>query len=531
MKKNLLHIFMATFCMMLMAITAQAQCYILGSDNKWQTNVASAELQATGTDGVYEGEVAFTNGAQYFTIVTKLTEAEDDWTGLLPYRYGPATNNNLLTVNTPMAFYPQRDASFMVPTANGTYRIRVDFNNSKVTLLGNFPTQVYLIGSKGEFLPNVASETIAMSETEGVYKATVNFESLYFSVLTQLGATDDDWTGIEPYRYGGGAVKINRENNLTLTDEAFSITETGTYDVTIDLRNMTVMLYSATYVPEYPDAIYLHGLDGTIAADKGEAIEWDEVEGVYTGWVHFRSNQFNISTALASTPDGWEEIGDKRIGAATATCNVETNLTVNLKKGEWTNFFVDASEENSLYVCMTLDLRNNRMTIYGNDENYPTGYPKELYLLGNDGAWLFKIPTGVLSATAEGKYEGDITFTSDEGLFAILQRLGMNWDFVNAKRLAPYSDGDWANLNEDIPFFTTDNPGAWAFQGPAGTYAISVDLTTNVIRITEKAPSAITAPMAAPTAKSYFYDLNGRYLGTKAPQKGIAVVKGKKIAF
>lgn len=131
MKKNLLHIFMATFCMMLMAITAQAQCYILGSDNKWQTNVASAELQATGTDGVYEGEVAFTNGAQYFTIVTKLTETDGDWAGLLPYRYGPATNNALLTVNTPMDIHPQRDASFKVPTADGTYRIRVDFNTAR----------------------------------------------------------------------------------------------------------------------------------------------------------------------------------------------------------------------------------------------------------------------------------------------------------------------------------------------------------------------------------------------------------------
>ena len=503
----------------------------LSGEPKWQTNVASTELQATGTDGVYEGEVAFTNGAQYFTIVTKLTEAGDDWAGLRPYRYGPATNNNLLTVNTPLAIYPQADASFMVPTANDTYRIRVDFNNSKVTLIGNFPTQVYLIGSKGEFLPNVASETIAMSETEGVYKATVNFDNLYFSVLTKLAATEDDWTGIEPYRYGGGVAKINRENHLALTDEAFSIPETGTYDVTIDLRNMTIMLYSATYVPEYPDAIYLHGLDGTLAADKGEALEWDEVEGVYTGWVHFRSNQFNISTALASTPDGWEEIGDKRIGTATATCDVETNLTVNLKKGEWTNFFVDASEENSLYVCMTLDLRNNRMTFYGNDNNYPTGYPKELYLLGTDNAWLFKIPTGVLSATAEGKYEGDITFTTDNGQFAILQRLGMNWDFVNAKRLAPYSDGDGANLNEDILFFTTGDAGAWTFQGSAGTYAISVDLKSKVIRITEKVPSGITAPMATPIAKSYFYDLNGRYLGTKAPQKGIVVVKGKKIAF
>lgn len=531
MKKNLLHFFMVTFCMMLMTITAHAQCYVIGSDNEWLTNVASAELQATGTEGVYEGEVSFTNGAQYFSIVTKLTETEGDWAGLLPYRYGPALNNSVLTVNTPMTINSGRDASFKVPTAGGTYRIRVDVNASEVTLIGNFPPQVYLIGSNGEFLPNVASETIAMSETEGVYKATVNFDDLYFSVLTKLGATEDDWTGIEPYRYGGGVAKINRENQLALTDEAFSIPETGTYDVTVDLRNMTIMLYSATYVPQYPDVIYLHGLDGTLAADKGEPLAWDETEGVYTGWVDFRSNQFNISTALASTPDGWEEISDKRIGAATATCNVETNLTVNLKKGEWTNFFVDASEEKSLYVCMTLDLRNNRMTIYGNDENYPTGYPKELYLLGTDNAWFFKIPTGVLSATEEGKYEGDITFTTDNALFAILQRLGMNWDFVNAKRLNPYTDGALANLNENIGFFTGGVDGAWTFQGSAGTYAISVDLKSNVIRITEKVPSGITGPMATPIAKSYFYDLNGRYLGTNAPKKGIAVVKGKKIAF
>ena len=531
MKKNLLHIFMVAFCMMLMTITAQAQCYIIGSDNKWQTNVASAELQATDTEGVYEGVVAFSNGSQYFTVVTKLTENDNDWEGLSFYRYGPDFNNDMLTLNTPMTMYAKKDASFMVPAADGTYRIRVDFNTNKITILGNFPKQVYLIGSNGEFKPNEASETIAMSETEGVYKATVNFEDLYFFVLTQLGTTENDWTGIEPYRYGGGTAKINRTNRLNRTEQTFTIPEKGSYDVTIDLRNMTILLYSATYVPEYPDAIYLHGLDGTLAADKGEALEWDEVEGVYTGWVHFRSNQFNISTALASTPDGWEEISDKRIGAATATCNVETNLTVNLKKGEWTNFFVDASEEKSLYVCMTLDLRNNRMIIYGNDENYPTDYPKELYLLGTDNAWFLKIPTGVLSATDEGKYEGDITFTTDNGQFVILQRLGMNWDFVNAKRLNPNFDGALANLNEDIRFFTTGDAGVWKFQGSAGTYAISVDLKSKVIRITEKVPSGITAPMATPIAKSYFYDLNGRYLGTKAPQKGIVVVKGKKIAF
>lgn len=206
---------MVAFCMMLMTITAQAQCYIIGSDNKWQTNVASAELQATDTEGVYEGVVAFSNGSQYFTVVTKLTENDNDWEGLSFYRYGPDFNNEMLTLNTPMTMYAKKDASFMMPAADGTYRIRVDFNTNKITILGNFPKQVYLIGSNGEFKPNEASETIAMSETEGVYKATVNFEDLYFFVLTQLGTTKDDWTGIEPYRYGGGTAKINRTTDST----------------------------------------------------------------------------------------------------------------------------------------------------------------------------------------------------------------------------------------------------------------------------------------------------------------------------
>ena len=148
--------------------------------------------------------------------------------------------------------YAKKDASFMMPAADGTYRIRVDFNTNKITILGNYPKQVYLIGSNGEFKPNEASETIAMSETEGVYKATVNFKNLYFSVLTQLGTTEDDWTGIEPYRYGGGAAKINRTNELNRTDEAFCITETGSYDVTIDLRNMTSCSTAQHTFPSIP---------------------------------------------------------------------------------------------------------------------------------------------------------------------------------------------------------------------------------------------------------------------------------------
>ena len=50
-----------------------------------------------------------------------------------------------------------------------------------------------------------------------------------------------------------------------------------------------------------------------------------------------------------------------------------------------------------------------------------------------------------------------------------------------------------------------------------------------VIRISEKAETGIVAPNFKTPAKSYYYDLNGRFLGNVEPQKGIYVVKGKKV--
>lgn len=73
-------------------------------------------------------------------------------------------------------------------------------------------------------------------------------------------------------------------------------------------------------------------------------------------------------------------------------------------------------------------------------------------------------------------------------------------------------------------------PGAWLFSGEPGTYDIKVDLTqgNGVIRISAKSDTGITAPTAAPAAKNY-YDLQGRFLGNVEPQKGVYVVKGKKV--
>ena len=524
MKKSLLKLLMSLLMIMTATVTASAQCYILGNDGNWQTNKASAELQKTDIDGVYEGEVTFAPNAKYFGIVTKLTEEPDDWLGLLEYRYGPAKANQLLSYDNPQEMVFQKDASFKVP-GEGTYRLRVDFNAMTVTMLGTYPSSLYVLGSKGNIEPTIGEEPLPMTETKGVYKATIEFTNTKFSIISSENSK----------QLGGGRVLINRDNDIAYNDSYFSITKPGTYEVTVDLRNMTMKLFNETYVPDYPDCVYFLGTDGNKVADEGVELTWKDEEGVYTGWVNFESNKFYISSALASTPDGWDEIKDYRIGAPTATCNVEPNLTVGVEKGVDSEFLIEfPAGTSSYYALVTLDLPNKRMTIYDNDPNYPQGYPKELYVIGSTGKWHYNIPANIISATeAPGIYEGEITFKGEQSslYFAILKRLAIDWATVNATRLSPANDGDIANLNEDIIVGKPNLPGAWKFTGKPGTYDIRVDLTQDmgVIRISEKAETGIVAPNIKTPAKSYYYDLNGRFLGNVEPQKGIYVVKGKKV--
>ena len=524
MKKSLLKLLMSLLMIMTATVTASAQCYILGNDNNWQTNKAGAELQKTDNEGVYEGEVTFAPNAQYFTIVTKLTERSADWDVLREYRYGPAKHNQLLSYNNPETIVGKMETSFQVP-GEGTYRLRVDFNAMTVTMLGTYPSSLYVLGSKGNFEPTIGEEPLPMTETEGVYKATIEFTNTRFSIISSENSK----------QLGGGRVLINRDNDIAYNDSYFSITKPGTYEVTVDLRNMTMKLFNETYVPDYPDCVYFLGTDGNKVADEGVELTWKDEEGVYTGWVNFESNKFYISSALASKSDGWDEIKDYRIGAPTAPCNVEPNLTVGVEKGVDSEFLIEFPAETSSYACVTLDLPNKRMTIYGSDPNYPQGYPKELYVVGSTGKWYSNIPANIISATeVPGIYEGEITFKGEQSslYFSILKRLAIDWATVNATRLSPAIDGDIANLNEDIIVRKPNlDPGAWKFTGEPGTYDIRVDLTQGmgVIRISEKAETGIVAPNIKTPAKSYYYDLNGRFLGNVEPQKGIYVVKGKKV--
>lgn len=398
-----------------------------------------------------------------------------------------------------------------------------------------FPTEIYLIGSDGNWDFTKASATLPQTTTKGVYKGKVNVSGQNFIITTKLIKTDNDWDDFNTnYRYTGGTIKPNTEIAIIKGGDSFFVPSAGEYTFTVDMRNMTLKAESETVVTKYPNNVYFFGTDGEMKANSATKVTWEEVDGVYVGWVEFKANTFKIATKMGNTADDWDAIAENAIGTETEACNIETDLTVNLKTGTWTTFNINASKEAPVKAQVSLDLRKNRITLFSCDDNYPAKYPKEMYVMGSNQEWYTTIPSDIIPAAAEaGKYVGKITFSNDiadcgYGFFNIYKRFGKDWTYLHGRE-----DGEKVNVGSEIPAFV-DNKLAhysWFFTGAPGTYYISIDLTRDngYFTISENEPTAINTPLAKPTGKTYYYDLNGHFLGTQEPQKGVYVVKGKKV--
>ena len=161
--------------------------------------------------------------------------------------------------------------------------------------------------------------------------------------------------------------------------------------------------------------------------------------------------------------------------------------------------------------------------------------------MGSNQEWYPTIPSDIIPAAAEdGKYVGKITFSNeiadednDLFIFKLHQRYGRDYYFVDSKGLSTSRPDEKVNIGTETALFPYEaiDPRSMSFTGAPGTYYISIDLTrdSGYFTISENEPTAINTPLAKPTGKTYYYDLNGHFLGTQEPQKGVFVVKGKKV--
>ncbi|MGM9829014.1 MAG: hypothetical protein ACI30C_03140 [Muribaculaceae bacterium] len=192
-------------------------------------------------------------------------------------------------------------------------------------------TKMYVLGHTAAnnytWAANVGQQ-LTLGE-DGLYHGEVTFaqsadaaetEYSYFGLATVLGADENDWEGLAVNRYGaeyGDQPITNKEaTKFIKSDYSFKV-QNGTYDVTVDLNNMTVTVVNhKEVVVTYPEELYMIGTFNGWTFDNYATLKPVEgKEGVYEGTATFTAeeNWFGISGAIAAD---WDTFNNKRFGPA-----------------------------------------------------------------------------------------------------------------------------------------------------------------------------------------------------------------------
>lgn len=497
---------------------AYPECvYVLGSDNVWNPSAPSATLTRGRLQGVYEGDVTMTN--TYFALGTALGSNASDWGTFNASRYAPEQADQLLGMGQTLPIFKGQDRSFKV-LSTGEYRLTVDLKAMTVTLTGSLPKQLYIIDTTPE-TPDYATPLATLTPgADGWYRGTVTFTGTQFALTSKIGDEETVFDNSYSRSTDNKWVRINYVNEICSSATMMLLEDPGTYNVAVDLYSSTAYFEKDGYVPPMPYTLSVTNEDGSTVSILSD----DDKRHVYTGEV-----LLGESTDLYSITSGTVNVS--LAGKLTLWANTTTDITTGKDAPNKMYIEKPAGQDN---IYMTVDLDNNRIVTYGADYIYPVGYPNELYVVGNAQGWYCNIPQCVLKETAEsGVYEGEVSLYNG-AYFAILQRLGWDWGFVNDKRLTPAEDGTLAEAGQDISYSVYDMSGlyyagAWMFSGEEGTYTMTVDMRTSTFKLTKKTPSGIGGVAEATEgAQQPLYDLQGRRVnGKTAP--GIYVQQGKKM--
>lgn len=226
-----------------------------------------------------------------------------------------------------------------------------------------YPSELFIIGSATNWDPEAGIQMT--KEPEGIYKAVIT-GPCNLSFVTTLSS---DWDEINANRYGfsmtndNASIALNETTAIVKDSGAINVPYDGTFDVTVDLKNMTVIIEGDVPVV-YPEKLYLIGTVEPAAwnpADDTHVAEKTTDEGVY------KISNVSIMSASAgdeygyfaftSTPsEDWTEVNLNRFGPTVSDAELLDKTEMEIARNDFA-FKIIAGDYD-----ITVDLVNN--TIY-----------------------------------------------------------------------------------------------------------------------------------------------------------------------
>ena len=301
---------------------AVAPLYITGA------NVGGNWDPANAAEFTFDGE-NYTFTLTEATTEFKISTSKGSWD---EFNAGNLAADAAITNGGTVKLSVNKDGQNIVLPWAGVWTITVAGDLSTLTATtetprpDNFPATIYMVGHDNAWDP---ANPLEIKGQYGVYTMEgVEFTNAEFKISTSKGS----WDNFNANSYDAtSTVAIGDPATLKKGDQNIKIAATGTYDVTIDLENMTITL---TGKVEYPEVIYAIGNVNGYSWSTSEGVVLTHTEdGVYEGEFEIDNaeNGFGYFQFATTLGDSWDAVNaGTRYGALEPDQLVEANTTYSM---------------------------------------------------------------------------------------------------------------------------------------------------------------------------------------------------------
>lgn len=260
--------------------------------------------------------------------------------------------------------------SFSLPRESGEVVVAAPSKYDISITSDEYPAELFIIGGVTD--PVWSPETgIKMKKgEEGVYTAQITTNAVTDNIGI-VSVLDAEWETVNANRWGfennNATVTLNKAMPIVKGQGAICIGAVGTFDVTVDLKNMTILVEGEPVV-EYPETLYIIGNvteDVVFLPNVGKELVKDADANVYRAEdIQIYDNgesgygYFAFVEQLGADEEDWNTVNANRFGPAVSDTEITDGVAAEIGNNGDTSYKVKAG-----IYDFVVDLDNGTITI------------------------------------------------------------------------------------------------------------------------------------------------------------------------
>lgn len=292
--------------------------------------------------------------------VTKDENGVPSFTKLYEFNTGCGTNTNAIAFDYANNIYVASNSgelfkSFSLPRESGEVVVSAPSKYDVTISSDEYPAELYIIGGVTD--PVWSPETgIKMKKgEEGVYTAQITTNAVTDNIGI-VSVLDAEWETVNANRWGfaedNATVALGTAMPIVKGTGAICIGAVGTFDVTVDLKNMTILVEGEPVV-EYPETLYIIGNvteDVVFLPNVGKELVKDADANVYRAEdIQIYDNgesgygYFAFVEQLGADEEDWNTVNANRFGPAVSDTEITDGVAAEIGNNGDTSYKAKAA--------------------------------------------------------------------------------------------------------------------------------------------------------------------------------------------